>query len=124
MKPKYKVMIVLCCFAVAYAALLSCTKKQANEMIIDQNPAPETPGTGVMYAGAVQNLLSNRCGTCHSTGRSAAVFWNFSGYTAVTTNADRIKQAVLINKTMPMGGSLNASELKLLQDWFNDGMKP
>jgi len=122
MRPKYKIVIVLCCFAVAYTALLSCTKKQADEMIIAQSP--ETPGTGLMYTGAVQTLLSNRCGTCHSTGRSAAVFWNFSGYTAVTANADRVKQAVLINKTMPMGGSLNASELKLLQDWFNDGMKP
>lgn len=122
MRPKYKIVIVLCCFAVAYTALLSCTKKQADEMIIAQSP--ETPGTGLMYTGAVQTLLSSRCGTCHATGRSAAVIWNFSGYTAVTANADKIKQAVLINKTMPMGSNLNASELKLLQDWFNDGMKP
>jgi uncharacterized membrane protein len=116
-------MIVLCSLGLAYSALLSCTKKQADEIILNQNPAPETPGAGVVYTGAVQTLVNNRCGTCHSTGRSAAVFWNFSGYAAVTANADKIKQAVLINKTMPMGASLNASELKLLQDWFNDGMK-
>lgn len=124
MRPKYKILVILCLFGLGYTTILSCTKKQADEMILDQNPTPETPGAEVLYTGAVQTLLSNRCGTCHATGRSAAVIWNFSGYTAVTANADRIKQAVLINKTMPMGSGLNASELKLLQDWFNNGMKP
>ncbi len=105
------------------AGIISCSKKQADEIIPDQVPATETPGAGVVYTGAVQDLITTKCGGCHAAGKQAAAIWTFAGYGSVTANSARIKQAVLVSKTMPLGGSLTSAELKLLQDWFNNGMK-
>lgn len=109
-------------FAIAFIYLLlaCCSKKQAEEVKPDLPPA-ETPGTTISYASFVQPLLQSKCAGCHAPGRSAAAFWTFNGYTSVNANADRIKNAVLVKKTMPPGGVITAAELQSLQTWFDQG---
>lgn len=112
-----------CLFTIAlsYLLLSACSKKQADE--VSPTPVvPEVPGTTVTFSASVNPLLQTKCAGCHAPGRQAAAIWNFNGYTSVTTNAERIKQAVLVSKSMPLGGSLSTAELKLLQDWFDQGM--
>lgn len=102
----------------------SCTKKQSAEIKPDTTSGPGKPDIEVVYAGAVQSLFQSKCSGCHSQSGPGASSWVFAGYTSVTANAGRIKQAVLVNKTMPIGSSLSAAELKLLQNWFDQGTKP
>ena len=104
---------------VVYLLLLSCSKRQAAEMA---PTPPETPGTTVTYTNFAQALFQTKCGGCHSAGRGAAAIWTFNGLASITTNQNRIRQAVLVTKSMPMGGTLSAAELKSLQEWFDKNM--
>ncbi len=109
------VILTLC-----YLLIAACSKKQADDI----KPAvPEAPGTAVTFTAVVNPLFQTKCNNCHAPGRQAATIWSFNGYATVTANADRIKQAVLVNKSMPLGGTLSAAELQSLQDWFDQGMK-
>lgn len=107
---------------VMYLLLLSCSKRQAAEMAPTPPVNPEKPGTAVTYTNFAQALFQTKCGGCHSAGRGAAAIWTFNGLASVTTNQSRIKQAVLVNKSMPLGGTLSAAELKSLQEWFDKNM--
>lgn len=104
---------------VVYLLLLSCSKRQAAEMA---PTPPVTPGTTVTYTNFAQALFQTKCGGCHGAGRDAAAIWTFNGLASVTANQSRIRQAVLVNKSMPMGGTLSAAELKSLQEWFDKNM--
>lgn len=105
--------------AISVLLLAACSKKQAEEL---KPVVPVNPGTQVTYTGFVQGLLQSRCAGCHAPGRGGASAWSFNGYSSVTANADKIKQAVLVSKTMPLGGSLSAADLQSLQTWFDSGM--
>lgn len=121
---KHQILFLLVMSYFMLFTLSSCTRKQAEEIKPDTTSVPGKPETDVVYAGAIQTLFQSKCAGCHSSGGSGSSAWNFNGYTSVTGNADRIRQAVIVNKTMPLGGSLTAAELKALQDWFSQGMKP
>lgn len=102
---------------IIYLLLASCSKKQAEELIPEE-PEPQK----VTYNNFAQALFQTKCGGCHAPGRPAAAAFTFSGYTAVTANADRIRQAVIVTKRMPPNGSLSNTELESLGKWFDDGM--
>ena len=115
-----KYPIITFAIAFVYLLLACCSKKQAEEIKPDLPPT-EQPGTNVSFANFVQPLLQTRCAGCHAPGRSAAAIWTFNGYTSVSTNADRIKDALLVKKSMPLGGTLSAADLQSLQSWFDQG---
>lgn len=108
--------------ALIYLILASCTNNQAEE--VEPEPVlPETPGaTAVTYNNFVQGLMQTRCAGCHAPGAMAAGAFTFNGHASVTSNAARIRQAVLVSKTMPKGGSLSPAELESLAKWFDNGM--
>lgn len=102
---------------IIYLLLASCSKKQADE-IVPEPPAPEK----ITYNNFAEALFQTRCSGCHSAGRPAAAAFTFNGYASVTANAERIRQAVIVTKRMPLNGSLSAAELQSLSKWFEDGM--
>lgn len=106
---------------VMYLLVLSCSKRQAAEMA-PTPPNPETPGTTLTYTNFAQALFQTKCGGCHGAGRGAAAIWTFNGLASISTNQSRIRQAVLVNKSMPLGRTLSAEELKSLQEWFDKNM--
>jgi uncharacterized membrane protein len=106
----------------AYLLILSCSKKQAEELQPASPSEPETPATEVTYANFVQPLFQTKCAGCHAAGRNSAAIWTFNGISSVSSNAGRIKDVVLVRKVMPLGGSLSATELKSLTEWFDKGM--
>lgn len=109
--------------AMIYLLLASCSKNQAEEMKPNNPAVPENPGTGkVTYNNFTGALLQTKCSGCHAPGGSAAPVFTFNGYASVTANAERIRQAVIVTKRMPPGGSLSATELESLSKWFEDGM--
>jgi mono/diheme cytochrome c family protein len=109
--------------AIIYMILASCTKNQAEEMTPAPPVVPETPGTtSVTYNNFVEALMQTKCAGCHAPGGRGSGAFIFNGFTSVTGNAERIRQAVLVTKTMPPGGSLSPAELQSLTKWFDDGM--
>ncbi len=107
--------------ALIYLLTAACTKKQAEEF------KPETPGnpeTQVSYAATVAPIFAAKCSGCHANGGRGTTAWLFTGYNSVKDNADRIRNAVVVTRSMPMGGSLSAAELQSVRDWFDQGMQP
>lgn len=104
----------------AYILMLSaCSKKQADEIkAVD----PTGPTPQVTYAGFVGPLFQTRCAGCHGPGRQSAPIFTLNGYASVTANAARIRNAVLVQKSMPIGTALSAAELQSLRAWFDAGM--
>jgi hypothetical protein len=101
-----------------YLFIAACSKNQADE----PSPAePNKPTTKVTYSNFVGGLFQTKCASCHAPGRPQASFWTFNGYSSVISNADQIRNLVIVTKVMPQGGSLSAAELKSLQDWYDQG---
>lgn len=120
----FKIMItkhqmVYMTLTLIYLILSGCSKKQAAEMTPVK---PEKPESTVTYTNFTQALFQTKCAGCHAAGRGAASIWTFNGLSSITTNQARIRQAVLINKSMPKNGSLSAAELQSLQEWFDKNM--
>ena len=109
--------------ALIYLLLASCTKRQADEIQPDSPTVPGDPGTEkVTYNNFTQALLQTKCSSCHAPGQAAAAAFTFNGYGSVVANAERIRQAVIVTRRMPMVGSLSPAELQKLSKWFEDGM--
>lgn len=119
MKKHHRIYLAL---AIIYTLLASCSKKQAEEM----KPTPSGPGNPdtekVTYNNFTGALLQTKCSGCHAPGGAAAAVFTFNGYASVTANAVRIREAVIVTRRMPLGGSLSAAELESLSKWFTDGM--
>ena len=112
-KPRIFLAIGLC-----YLLFAACSKNQADEPAPTE---PNKPATKVTYSNFVGGLFQTKCAFCHAPGQPQASFWTFNGYSSVISNADLIKQLVLVSKVMPQSGSLSAAELKSLQDWYDQG---
>ncbi|MDB5021145.1 MAG: hypothetical protein JWQ28_2272 [Pedobacter sp.] len=101
-----------------YLFFAACSKNQADT---GTPVEPPTPSTKVTYTNTVGALLDTKCGFCHAPGKAQASFWTFNGYSSVIDRADQIHELVLVTKVMPKSGSLSATELKSLQDWYDQG---
>ncbi|WP_333626730.1 hypothetical protein [Sphingobacterium siyangense] len=97
----------------------ACTKKQAQELTTNPDNGTETVTVqNVSYTNFSKALFETKCSSCHAAGRSASGRWTFSGYTSVKDNIAKINNAVLVTKSMPLGGSLTAKEIELLDAWI------
>ena len=109
-------------FLIYLFLLISCSKRQAAEMAPVPTPNPGVPVTAITYANFTQDLIQTRCAGCHAAGGSASSIWLFNGRNSIVTNEARIRRVVLVNRSMPLGGSLTAAELASLQQWFDNNM--
>ncbi|MGE8427117.1 MAG: c-type cytochrome [Sphingobacterium sp.] len=111
--------IVMSLFALTVLSFSACTKKQAQELTSNPDNGTETVTVlNVSYTNFSKALFETKCSSCHATGRSASARWTFSGYTSVKDNIAKINNAVLVAKSMPLGGSLTAKEIELLDAWI------
>lgn len=71
---------------------------------------------------AVKSVIAGKCNTagCHNAA-SAAASVVLETYDQVKAMAGRIKQRAIIDKTMPPGNPLTASEISILTCWINSG---
>ena len=107
--------------ALIYLLAAACTKKQADEF---EPETPESPETKVSYAATVAPIFKANCEGCHAGSGRGTTAWIFSGLNSVVTNESRIRNAVVVNRTMPLGRSLSAADLQSVRDWFDQGMQP
>ena len=81
------------------------------------------------YFPKVKAIISNNCLTCHSSSGSwAGRPTKFDSDLDITSNYIAIKRAVadpvtITNKRMPQGGTLSASDIDIIVQWFNKGGK-
>lgn len=116
-----KLKIVSAGLALSYLLIAGCTKKQAEELA-PTPPAGSGNPVAVTYTAVIGPLFQSRCASCHAPGKPQAGIFTLNGYSSVVSNADRIKQQVLVLKAMPLGGSLSTSELRSVQAFFDQGM--
>ncbi|WP_286862345.1 MULTISPECIES: c-type cytochrome [Sphingobacterium] len=109
--------IVVLSMTVVAIALTACTKKQAQELSPDDEEETVT-AANVSYINFAKALFETKCSSCHAPGRGASAKWTFSGYSSVKDNSTRINNAVLVTKSMPIGGSLTVKEIELLDAWI------
>lgn len=97
----------------------ACTKKQAQELTTNPDNGTETvTAENVSYTNFSKAFFESKCSSCHGTGRSASGRWTFNGYTSVKENIARINNAVLVTKSMPIGGALTSKEIEMLDAWI------
>lgn len=89
---------------VSVLIIVSCKKK--NNVTCD--------GSTPTYNSYVQGIVNANCVSCHSN------YSTYSGLSSITTNG-KFEKEVLINQSMPKGGSLSADELSKLQCWVQNG---
>lgn len=73
------------------------------------------------FTNDVMPIITKYCATpsCHnSTGAGGVVL---TTYDQIKAKLDRVKQRVLVDKTMPPNGALTTSELSIIQCWINAG---
>jgi hypothetical protein len=71
---------------------------------------------------AVQNIINNRCVTCHNAQRSSGGI-SLDSATLIRNNAQAIYISTVINRSMPQNGSLNADQINAISTWFSNGAK-
>jgi mono/diheme cytochrome c family protein len=109
-------------FGAAEARALAAFLADPEGAVPPPPPPPPPPGTAPTYAGQVKALLDSRCGACH-TGANASANLRFDTYSRASANAAAALAAVQAGR-MPLGGSLTAEEIALLQAWIDGGKLP
>lgn len=86
--------------------LAACKKNQKVSVSCD--------GSTPTYNSYVKGIINSNCINCHSG------YSTYSGLSTITSNG-KFEKEVLVNQTMPDGGSLTQDELNKLQCWVNNG---
>ena len=97
----------------------SCEFNNAQELYGNEIDVP----TEVSYSNDVFPIIQMSCATteCHSQGGFAnGIFENYDGLKAKVENGS-LRQRVLVDKDMPLGGSLSDEELAILEAWIDNG---
>jgi hypothetical protein len=71
-------------------------------------------GSAPTYESFVKNLVNTKCVSCHGS------YSSYQGLSSITSSG-LFEKEVLINQTMPEGGSLSQDELNKLQCWVDNG---
>lgn len=87
----------------------SCNAKEVKET--------DTDNGSNNFASIKKNVFVPNCIACH--GSSGGV--NLETYESTQANLDKIRSAVLVNKTMPPTGSLSETQLSQLKTWLDAG---
>jgi len=116
--PNNKFMLTIATIVVIAIALTGCTKKQAEELSPEPQGPEEVTVKNVSYTNFAKALFETKCRSCHTAGRPASARWEFNGYNSVKDHITRINNVVLVTKTMPIGGTLTAKEIELLDAWI------
>jgi hypothetical protein len=72
----------------------------------------ETPTNGVGFAQIKTQILEPKCTRCHS---------NYASYSNVFADREDIRQAVLIERSMPKRDTMSDEQYATLQEWLDAG---
>lgn len=106
---------------IGLAQLLTASCYYDNEQALYHINLVDCSKINAGFTTDVMPIFMTHCATpaCHnSTGAGGVVLQT---YDEIKAKVDRIKQRVLIDKTMPPSGALSTSELNIIQCWINSG---
>jgi uncharacterized membrane protein len=104
---------------IVLSTVISCSKNDSNLL---------QPGND-KYFTAVKTIVANNCLVCHSSsGTWAGRPTKFDNDSDISSLYIAIKKEVAdpaspTNKRMPQGGSLSASDIDIIVNWFKKGGK-
>lgn len=118
MKPfKHNLPVII--IGLAFVLALSCNKKSNDKPVTGSGP----------YFPKVKTIIQNNCLSCHSsTGSWAGRPVSFDTDPSIASQYAAIKSAVndpvtVVNRRMPEGGMLSASDIDIIVQWYNKGGK-
>lgn len=68
------------------------------------------------FINQVNPIIENNCVSCHNGNQ----FPDLRTYNGVSTNSEIVMQQI-VNRTMPIGGSLTNEEINLITCWIENG---
>jgi hypothetical protein len=78
--------------------------------------------TDVTYATGVAPILQGNCqsSSCHGAGGGGGELTSYTQIKAVVDNGS-FRNAVIVSKSMPLGGALSSCELGIIEKWLDAG---
>lgn len=109
-----------CFFICLLTLLLGGCQYHVEEALYPQDPACET--SALSYTANIRQLVNTHCAVsgCHVAGTGRTDLATYAGLKQVADNG-LMRQKVLVEKSMPPGGSLTDCELRQIEAWLNAG---
>lgn len=80
--------------------------------------------TTITYNSQIKTIIDNNCVGCHSgPAPSGGAMLTTYNQVMVHVNDGHINQKVLVDKSMPKGGSLSTADLTAIACWLGNGAK-
>ncbi|MDF0717688.1 cytochrome c [Muricauda sp. 334s03] len=116
MKIKIRIGIGMLCTGILIIFFSSCETNVEEDEIIDDMVGMEEEPCMASYMDDIKIIIANNCLSCHS----GTQFPDLRTYQGVSTNAGIVKTQV-VNRTMPIGGTLTNDEIELISCWVDNG---
>ena len=100
-------------FVMILTAIFSC-ENNVEEEVVTGGEEPCNPN--ISFAISVKPIIDNNCISCHNGNQ----FPDLRTYQGISSNAEKVRIQV-VNRTMPIGGSLTANEIELIRCWIENG---
>ena len=112
-----KIKIGIAVFFFAVALDTSCTYNK-EELLY---PSSSSCDTVPSFRGSVKIIINNKCAIsgCHDAFASGG--YTFQNYTQINSAKNDIKLAVVIQKIMPLTGTITHAEIDQLRCWIDNG---
>jgi len=112
-----KIKIGIAVFFFVAALDTSCTYNK-EELLY---PSPPGCDTVPSFQSSVKIIINNKCAIsgCHDAFASGG--YTFQNYTQINRAKNNIKSAVVIQKIMPLTGTITPDEINQLRCWIDNG---
>jgi len=87
-------------------------------------PCSDISDTLKKFNASVSHIIQNNCAKspdCHARGGLSGV--EFTNYTQIRANVDRIRLRAVVQQTMPAAGPLPPLEIAKIRCWIDNGAK-
>jgi uncharacterized membrane protein len=101
------------CSIIVIFLLTSCENNVEEVTKIDKTSCDPA----ISFSNNVKPIIDNNCIECHYPGNQ---FPDLTNYNSISNNATSIKTAV-VNRIMPLGGTLTNAEIELIRCWIDNG---
>ncbi|SEK50411.1 hypothetical protein SAMN04487910_0677 [Aquimarina amphilecti] len=95
-------------------SLLSCERNVEEESGIITE---ELCDPAISFTTNIKPIIDNNCIRCHGGNQAP----DLRTYENIRNNSERIRTEVVVNRTMPLGGSLSNDQIELVRCWIENG---
>ncbi|WP_405206684.1 cytochrome c [Aquimarina sp. LLG6339-5] len=92
---------------------LSCERNVEEESGIISE---ELCDPAISFSTDIKSIIDNNCISCHGGNQAP----DLRTYESINNNSERVRTQV-VNRTMPLGGSLSNDQIELIRCWIENG---